>query len=156
MNLRSSAGLRNGVANVGSYISLLENCVIEIRSGSQPASADDAASGTLLGTVTLDGGAFTPGSPTNGLNFELSGTTAGQIQKPSGDTWRMTGLANGTAGHFRVKANAADAGGPSTTAIRMDGSIGTSGADLIFSTLTVATGAPISIDRFELLLPASA
>lgn len=156
MTLRSSSGIRNGVANVGSYISLLADCVIEIRSGSQPASADDAASGTLLGTVTLNGDAFTPGSPTNGLNFELSSTTAGQIQKPSGDTWRMTGLANGTAGHFRVKANAADAGGSSTTAIRMDGSIGTSGADLIFSTLTVATGAPISIDRFELLLTASA
>lgn len=156
MTLRSSSGIRNGVANVGSYISLLADCVIEIRSGSQPASADDAATGVLLGTVTLDGGAFTPGTSTNGLNFELSSTTAGQIQKPTAAVWRMTGLANGTAGHFRVKANAVDAGDSSTTAIRLDGSIGTSGADLIFSSLSVAGGAPISIDRFELLLTASA
>lgn len=155
MTIRVSTGLRNAVMNNQGLIEALSKCVIEIRTGPQPASADDAASGTLLGTVTINGDAFTPGSPTNGLDFELS-ATAGLIQKPTAAVWRFSGVAAGTAGHYRLKGNAVDAGGSSTTAIRIDGAIGTSGADLIFPTLSVSVGAPVSIDRFEFQLPASA
>lgn len=63
-------------------------------------------------------------------------------------------VADGTAGHYRVKANAADAGASSTTHARIDGSIGSSGADLLFSNLGIVTGAPVSIDQFTFQLPA--
>lgn len=74
MTLRYSTGLRNFLAKGGSLGDALQNGQIELRSGSQPTSADAAPTGTLLcvitsnaqartaevratGTVTLTGGA---------------------------------------------------------------------------------------------------
>lgn len=152
MTVRLSTGLRTGLAGTGGgFASLFENGVIEIRTGAQPASADSAVHGTLLGTVTLNSGAFTPGSPTNGLTF--AGAVAGTVSKSG--VWSFTGVAEGTAGWFRFKGNAVDAGGLSTSAIRMDGSIATSGADLNLSNIAVAIGAPNTIDGFSFTIPAN-
>ena len=62
MAIRLSTGLRNNLAGTTGFASTFANGVIEIRTGTQPASADNAASGTLLGIVTLASGAFTPGT----------------------------------------------------------------------------------------------
>lgn len=59
MALKLSTGLVNKLMTTGSFKSVLANCVIEIYSGSQPADADTAVSGTLLVTLTKSGGAFT-------------------------------------------------------------------------------------------------
>lgn len=60
--IRLSTGLRTNLAGTTGFASTFANGVIEIRTGTQPTSADSAASGTLLGLVTIASGPFTPGT----------------------------------------------------------------------------------------------
>lgn len=144
MTIRLSTGLRNNLVGPLGFAASFEKGVIEIYTGTQPTSADAAVSGTLLGTVTLNSGAFVPGAPTNGLTF--AAPSAGSVSKTG--TWSFVGIAAGTAGWFRFKANAVDTGALSTTAVRMDGSIAASGANMSLSNTAVAIGAPNTCDTF--------
>ena len=150
MTVRLSTGLRTLLAGSTGFAAALEKGVIEIYTGAQPASADAAVTGTLLGTVTLNSGAFTPGSPTNGLTFAAA--AAGVVSKTG--VWSFNGIAAGTAGWFRFKGNAVDTGALSTTLPRMDGSVATSGGDLNLSNITIAVAAPNTIDDFTWTQPA--
>jgi hypothetical protein len=151
MALRFSTALRNATIGTVGMAGALSTGVIEIYTGAQPASANDPVSGTLLGTVTLNGAAFTPGSATNGLTFAAAAD--GAVSK-SATNWQFTGLATGSAGWFRFKGNAVDAGGSSTSAIRLDGSIATSGGDMTIGNINVTVGAPNTVDQFVLTYPA--
>lgn len=55
MTIRFSTGLANAVLGTLGISGALAGGVIEIRSGSQPLAADNQATGTLLGTITLGG-----------------------------------------------------------------------------------------------------
>lgn len=57
--LRFSTGLRNNLAGNKGFASTFNNGSINIYSGTQPATADSAATGTLLGTVSLSSAALT-------------------------------------------------------------------------------------------------
>ena len=57
--VRLSTGARNGLAQSLGFGGLFNGGRIEIYSGSQPTTADSAATGTLLGTVTSGSGALT-------------------------------------------------------------------------------------------------
>lgn len=59
MTVRLSTGTRNGLAQGLGFGGMFNGGRIEIYSGSQPATADAAATGTLLGTVTSGSGALT-------------------------------------------------------------------------------------------------
>lgn len=148
--LRFSTGLRTNIVGSTGLAASLENGVIEIYTGTQPASANAAATGTLLGIVTLASGPFTPGSPTNGLTF--GDAADGAVSKFG--TWSFVGIAAGTAGWFRFKANAVDAGGVSTTAVRLDGSCAAGGGDLNLSNVTIDVGAPTTVDTCVITYPA--
>lgn len=124
--------------------------IIEIRSGTQPATSDAAATGALLGVVTLGSGAFVPGSPTNGLTFDMA--FGGTVSKSG--VWSFVGIATGTAGWYRFKTNAFDNDLASTQLPRIDGSVGVSGADLNLSNITIAVGAPTTIDSYMFTIPA--
>jgi hypothetical protein len=150
MTVRLSTGARTLLAGASGFAEIFEKGVIEIYTGTQPITADSAASGTLLGTVTLGSGAFTPGSPTNGLTF--AAPIAGAVSKTG--VWSMNGVAAGTAGYFRLKANGVDAGTLSTSLPRMDGSVAVSGGDLNLSNIAIAIGAPTTIDTFNWTIPA--
>lgn len=150
MTLRLSTGLRNSLAGTTGFAGTLATGVIDIYSGSQPLTADAAVTGTLLGTVTLNSGAFTPGSPTNGLTFAAA--ASGAVSKSG--VWSFVGVAAGTAGWFRFRGNAADAGALSTVLPRLDGSIATSGADLNLSNISIAVSTPVTIDTFVWTQPA--
>ena len=151
MTTRHSTGLRNLMLSTAGFTEIFANGIIEIYSGAQPASADNAATGTLLGTVTKAGGAFTPGTSTNGLTW---GTPSAGVVSKSTDLWQFTGVAAGTAGWFRLKGNALDDNLSSTTLPRLDGSIASSGGDLNLSNLTISVGAPNTIDSFSYTIPA--
>ena len=151
MTIRLSTKLRNNLAGTTGFAATFANGIIEIRTGTQPASADNAATGTLLGTITLASGAFTPGVATNGLTFAAA--SSGAVSKSG--VWSMNGDNNGTAGWFRLKGNAYDDNLSSTTLPRMDGSIAVSGADMNLSNLVIAVGAPTTIDGFSWTQPAS-
>ena len=149
--IRLSTKLRDNLAGTTGFASTFANGVIEIYSGSQPASADAAVTGTLLGTVTLNSGAFTPGTATNGLTFAAA--SGGSVSKSG--VWSFNGITAGTAGWFRLKGNGVDAGGVSTTLPRLDGSIATSGGDMTISNLNITVGAPNTVDTFTWTQPAS-
>lgn len=123
---RLSTGFVNAVNATGSVKSVMQDGVIRIYSGTQPADADSAETGTLLMKITVDAGAFTPGAATNGL--EMGTSTDGVLSKASGETWKGVGLAAAgtgtTAGWYRWYSNT-ETTGSSTSAIRVDGAIGT-------------------------------
>jgi len=144
MTIRLSTALRNNIAGTTGFAATFANGIIEIYTGTQPASADAAVTGTLLGTVTLASGAFTPGTSTNGLTFA---TAADGAVSKSG-TWSFNGVAAGTAGWFRFKGNALDDNLVSTTLPRLDGSVSVSGADMNLSNISIAISAPTTIDSF--------
>jgi len=141
--------------NGGSFAELFRNCVMRIYSGPQPASADAAETGTLLVEITIGAGAFSAGSPTNGLNFDPATVAAGILSKSASETWQGTASATGTAGWFRIYGNAYVTGA-STTAVRVDGQCNTSGAQLNMSSLSVTASGTVTVDSFSVTLPTAA
>ena len=137
----------------GSLDELLRNGVIEIYTGTQPATADLAESGTKLLRITVASGAFTAGAAANGLN--LGTPASGVVSKETAEVWSGVGLANGTAGWFRFYSNAYETGA-SSTAARFDGVCGVGTGELRMSTLTVATGATTTVDSGSITQPATA
>ena len=150
MTIKLSTGLRTALAGDIGFGATFADGVIHIYSGPQPVSADSPVTGTLLGIVTTDGLPFAFGAATNGLVFDTAAN--GAIPK-SADLWQFTGIANGTAGWFRLMGNVSDALGSSTDSPRLDGSIGTSNADLNLSNIAVVVGVPATIDVFTFTIP---
>ena len=87
MALRFSTGLRNFLNEGGSVKQALNNGKIYIYSGTQPALANDAASGTLLAIITKASGALTEEVQAVGT-VSLTGGASGSV-----DTITVNGLA---------------------------------------------------------------
>jgi hypothetical protein len=138
----------------GSLKDVFKDGVLKIYSGSQPATADAAITGSLLCTISVSSGAWAAGSPAYGLEF---GTAAsGAISKASGEVWSGTNAATGTAGYFRLYANATDAGALDTNVYaRIDGAIATSGSQLNLSSTSLVAAATLTIDTFTITFPAA-
>lgn len=139
-------------ADGGSISDLFRNGVIDIFSGSQPSNADSGEVGTKLVSITLNSGDFTGGAAANGLNFDVA--ASGVLAKDTGETWSGIGLADAAAGWFRLYDNGYVTG-VSPTAIRLDGNVATSGAQLNISNTTVTIGGTTTVDSADLTMPAS-
>lgn len=63
--------------------------------------------------------------------------------------------ASGTAAWFRMYDVSEGVTGSSSTKKRIDGTVGTSGADLNFNTVTFVAGGTAAISSFTITLPAS-
>lgn len=136
-----STGYKNARANAVKDI--FENGVIHLYSGSRPASADLAETGTLLAVITNNGGTFVPGEAGNGLQF--ADAAGGEITTAEGQDWRTNAcLANGTIGYGVLYDNDREMG-PTTTGVKTMFTVGTSGADMNLSRTSVVTGEPFSI-----------
>lgn len=123
MATRLPTATRNAKADaVGT---LMSGGSVEIRTGSQPASANDAASGTLLATVTLG---------------TAPSASAGVVTMP--DPASVNAVATGTAGWFRVKAS----GGATV----WDGAIGAEGT---LSSTSVVSGNPVDLSAVTYTQP---
>lgn len=110
--------------------------LVRVYTGSQPASADLAATGTLLATFTTNDPAFaSAGSGTATLDVTPALSTVG--------------VAAGDAGWFRIV--------DSTGATVIDGSVTASGGggDLIMSTITVSIGLTLQLTAGTITMPAS-
>jgi hypothetical protein len=152
MALRLSTGLRNQLLGTNSFKNIMAAGVIRVFSGVQPSSADDAEAATVLLEITVSSGSFTPGSSTNGLNFDAP--AGGALAKAAAEVWSGAATTTGTAGWFRFYANDMTTGA-STTAARFDGSVSTSGAQLNMSSTAITAGATTTIDSFTVTMPAS-
>lgn len=72
MTARLSTALVTKLMDTGSFKDIFANCVIDIWSGTQPATADSAATGSLLCTVTKSSGALTAETKATG-GFTIAG-----------------------------------------------------------------------------------
>lgn len=138
-------------AKGGSLKDIMQNGVLRIYSGSQPATPEAAVAGTLLIEITVASGVFAHGAEANGLEFGDS--VENYIEKCADEVWSGVGLSAGTAAWFRLCANPTDNGGSSTTLPRIDGTVGTSGADITISNTQIAVDATYTVDDFKLTIP---
>ena len=119
---------------------------IELYAGVVAATADaDISGNTLLGTISTngDGTALTLGSPVNGI-----------IGKTGTEVWSVTPIADGTATFYRFIIDT-DAGGLSTTAIRIQGTVGAANADMLVDSTTFVIGVARIVSAFSIGMPAT-
>lgn len=107
---------------------------VKIYTGSKPASPNDAATGTLLVTLTCSDPAF--GASSSGV------ATAAAIAT-------VQAVATGTAGYFR----AADSNGNAV----LDGTVTASGGggDMTLDDITITSGQDVTITSWTCTMPAS-
>jgi len=117
---------------VSALANLLDGGTIEIRSGTRPATANDAATGTLLGTVAL----ATPA------------TTESNGVATLADPGAVAAVADGQATWFRALTSA--------DATVMDGSLTETGGggDLELATTSITSGLSIDITGGTVTMPA--
>lgn len=104
MTLRFSPGLQNFIAEDGCWKDFFDNGSINIYTGAQPATADLAATGTLLATLTLASGALTSETRATGV-ITLTGASG------SVDTITLLGveiMGSSTAFNTSLTQTAAD------------------------------------------------
>jgi hypothetical protein len=118
-------------AAVNAAAALLDSGFIEVYTGSQP-SLDGALTGTLLATMTFGATAF-------GNATAAGGTVTAAANAISSGTAGNTG----TAGYFALLKS-------DNSTVVATGSVGTSGADLNLSTLSIASGNTVSCSSFEI------
>jgi hypothetical protein len=101
---------------------------IEIRTGTKPATPETAASGTLLATVAISG------------SFTASGGSLTAANPAA-----VTVAASGTAAHFRVKTSGGTA--------KVDGTVGTSGADMNLDNVALVSGGSVDLGVPTITVP---
>lgn len=138
MTIRLSTGLTNGLLGTSAFKTLLEDSTgfqIDLYTGVRPATPDAAATGTKLASIKV-------GSAKCHLD---TAAAAGVILKSTSEAWAGTGIADGSVGYYRVITGTDDGLSLSTTAIRVDGTVATSGGDMNMTSTTIATGAPVVV-----------
>lgn len=132
MAIKTSTGLRAGMLNTSGVKELLDGGVIRVLSGTPPATADAAQTGTVLWTISLDGDG-------TGLVWEVSGA---EIRKPAAAAWQGPTTA-GTGTYFRV-VGSADTGAESSSQPRIQGTVGISATnDFVVANATFVTDSSV-------------
>lgn len=126
MAYRRATATRSAVADAEG--DLLNGGSIQLRTGPQPTNVDDAAQGTLTGTVTFSATAF--GAPASGV------VTANAI---GSDT---SADASGTIGHARLLK--------SDGSIHSDADVGQGSGSISFDNAVVVAGGTIAISSLTL------
>jgi len=131
MTVRVDTDVVNGLADA--FAAYFDSGVLEVRDGTQPTDADDAAVGNVLASITLPATAF--------------GAASGGVVSKNG-TWQ-DGSANqsGTATWFRMR----DSG----DTYRLDGSCGQGSGDLSFDDSSIVAGGVVTITAFSVTMPES-
>ncbi len=145
MSAKISTGLRDYMLITGSLKAGLDGGVINIYSGTAPATADAALSGnTLLAIISNDatGTGITMATP----------SIAGVLSKSASEIWRGLIVASATASFYRF-VGLADDGLLSTTQRRIQGTVAVVGGDLNFSSVTFVSSNYKTIDSYNIALP---
>lgn len=105
------------------------SAILKIRTGAPPANCGTADSGTVLATLNL---------PSDWMAAASSGS------KSKSGTWEDTSAdASGTAAHFRVYAS-------DGTTCHIQGTVGTTGTDMIVDSVSFTVGQTFTISTFTL------
>lgn len=104
---------------------------LSIYTGSQPTTANDAATGTKLVDITI-----------KGFNTPASGSATLDTSTPN----TGTAVATGTAGWGRIVG---------VTGEHIDGTVGTSGTDFTINSTSITNGATVTLTAMTVTQPAS-
>lgn len=105
------------------------SAILKIRTGAQPATCATADSGSVLATLSL---------PSDWMAAASSGS------KAKSGTWEDASAdATGTAAHFRLYAS-------DGTTCHMQGTVGTSGTDMVVDNVSFAASQAFSITSFSI------
>lgn len=119
------------IASVNAVTALLNSGFISIYTGGQPA-LNGALTGTLLVQLTFGATAFASATASGGT---VTGTANAITNGTAGNT--------GTAGYFALLKS-------DNSTVVATGSVGTSGADLNLSTLSIVSGAVVTCSSFTI------
>jgi len=149
MTVKLSTGLRTALMDATSFEATFANAEIRIYGYTgapitAPATADAAITGELL--VTITEAADAP------LTFAAA---ASGVLTKSANTWAGTVAANSTAVYWRLVDKTDDGDDLSTTDPRVQGTIGTAGADGNLSSVSLTAAASQTIDYFSVTIPAA-
>jgi hypothetical protein len=135
---KMSTGLCDQLMVGNPFRTIFDLGFIKIYSGTVPAHADDAVTGTLITTISNN-------STATGITWETV-SVGGVLSKKVSETW--SGV-NGPGGmpvtYYRLVA-AGDTGALSTTQARVQGTIGTGEGDMNFGTTTLVSGTTLPIN----------
>jgi hypothetical protein len=146
MAIKTSTGLRNKMLDTGSFKTVMNLGKMVLYGGTVPADADQASNtGTnIICTITNASGV-------TGLTFAAA-AASGVITKTLAEVWSGVNANTGTVTHYRLLA-AGDTGALSTTEARVQGLVGTAGADLNLSAVGLTAAATQVIDYYSMALP---
>lgn len=145
MALKISTGLRDHILATGDFQSAVDGGVIRIYNGPVPATADAALSGnTLLVTISNN-------SAGTGITMNAA-PAGGVLGKNSGEVWSGDVAANGVPTFYRFSPLTDDFL-LSTTAKRVQGSVGSAGYDLNFANTSFVVGETKRIDVYDIAAP---
>jgi hypothetical protein len=120
--IRLSSGLRAAMLWDAGLRAMMWRGTIHIYTGTQPASADMAPTGTLIGRITEDGAGFVAGAISGGLRTKAKTLTS--IQDDG--NWVVKGVTTGQPGWWRFKWNGLDTDDDDLYSPRIDGTVGES------------------------------
>jgi hypothetical protein len=148
MAIRLSTGLRNKLVGTDGqgFGEVMNNGVIDLFTGAQPASANHVETGTKLCRISSTSGT----AAEDGVKFGTAGDGTLVVGSPA---WSGVNLADGVAGWFRFYGSGGVTG-TSGTAIRFDGAVGVSGSDLDLTHTNLAKDATLTIKSGTVIMPA--
>ena len=129
MTIRFNTAMRDVM--VTALTGAIGGYTLSIYTGSQPATANDAATGTKLVDITI-----------NGFNAPVNGSATLNTSMPN----TGTAVAAGTAGWGRIVGGAGE---------RIDGTVGTSGTDFTINSTSITNGATVTLTAMTVTQPAS-
>ena len=128
MTIRFNTATRNFLADtLGTAMGL---ATLSIYTGSQPATANDAASGTKLVAIEI-----------TSFNAASSGTATLNTSSPNVGT----AVATGTAGWGRITHSSGV----------IDGTVGTSGTDFTINSTSITSGSAVTLTAMTIVQPAN-
>lgn len=131
MALRLNTAMRNRLAD--SFGTAFDGGTLELRTGAQPASANNADAGSLLATITLPADSF--------------GAAASGVASKAG-TWTDVVDAGGTVAHGRFKSSG---GGSLVSDVSVSESGG--GGDVIIDDDLLVLNGTVTITAFTVTMP---
>lgn len=140
MSEKMSTGLCNKLLDTNPLKTVFNLGFINVYAGTVPGTADASiGAATLLCTVSN-------ASTMTGLTF-ASSASGGVLPKNASETWTGVNAAGGDATFYRL-VGSADTGASSTTEPRIQGTVGTGGADMNLGTVTLVNGATFTVNYF--------
>ncbi len=143
--MKASTGLRNKMLDTSAFRTFMNLGFVKIYSGAVPADADAALGGaTLLCTISNN---------STGVGLTMAAAAAaGVLSKTVAEVWSGVNAASGTASFYRHVA-AGDTGALSTTEARIQGTVGTAGADMNLTSTALVAAATQTIDFYTVTFP---